>query len=175
MQRWRRSSTFEDRFSDGGTDSSPEAGAPCSTSSECRPGLACGFLQSLGCAAKGSCVQDLSGLCGARTLCLCDGTTISSGACSLGGGYERFALAHEGSCNGTRDASPDASGCSHPCSIDETCAAQECRPLCGPANPCTGGTTCNAGKVCLPPPGCEPPDGGIADGGCSTVCYGYCE
>ena len=66
-------------------------------------------------------------------------------------------------------------GCTPACSANEVCAAHECRPLCASDTECTGGTKCNAGKVCLAPPGCELPDGGIADGGCATVCYGYCE
>jgi hypothetical protein len=66
-------------------------------------------------------------------------------------------------------------GCSPSCSADEICAVHTCRPLCGPDKPCTAGTKCNDATICLPPRGCELPDGGIADGGCSTVCYGYCE
>lgn len=66
-------------------------------------------------------------------------------------------------------------GCSPSCSAEEVCAVHTCRPLCGPDKPCMGATKCNDATLCLPPPGCHLPDGGTADGGCSPVCYGYCE
>ena len=76
---------------------------------------------------------------------------------------------------GTSDCVGVPEGCSPACSANEVCAAHACHASCTSNADCSGATKCNAATRCLPPPGCPPKDGGTPDGGCSTVCYGYCE
>ena len=117
----------------------------------------------------------------ARALAQCRPASCSEVPVGCGACYPTLVTCAAGRCavvpcdGSTRNCVGIPGACSPSCSADEVCTKHECRPLCAPDKPCTGGTKCNDATLCLPPPGCELPDGGIANGGCSTVCYGFCE
>ena len=97
----------------GGSGASGDAGAaggtgiPCLDDNGCDVGFACGFAESAGCAAKGSCFDvgatPGASQCGAGStsdVCGCDGLThrIANGCGALPSGYAPVAVARSGAC-----------------------------------------------------------------------------
>jgi hypothetical protein len=81
------------------TDASLEAGAPCTSSSACAPGLACGYAIADGCSATGTCVHFTPGLsCIHAPVCTCAGVTLDDRGCGLAPGYATQPIAHDGGC-----------------------------------------------------------------------------
>ena len=88
-----------------------EAGAPCSTDSECPSDLYCAFEIHGGCAAPGSCQHRIPGnvLCVTPAepyVCDCAGNTLQMSGCS--GPYAPVPIDHVGACEGSNDAAVDA-------------------------------------------------------------------
>jgi len=86
------------------TDAGPitEAGGdagPCTTDADCGSGRLCGFLESAGCSATGTCFPAPGVVCNAIVLaCACDGTNINVACNGLPSGYAPKPFAHSGVC-----------------------------------------------------------------------------
>jgi hypothetical protein len=106
------SSTPSARASDAGTDAGGEAGGEtgtggdgggsgsCTTgdASSCAPSEICGFAESQGCQAKGSCFPR-GALCNLfQPGCACDGENINVACSGLPNGYVTAPLLHTGAC-----------------------------------------------------------------------------
>jgi hypothetical protein len=76
--------------SDGSVADSGSVGAACTLDTDCTGDTRCAFLESDGCAAKGSCisVDKSGGNCNAIVLvCACDGTEANGACTGLPAGY----------------------------------------------------------------------------------------
>lgn len=106
-------------------------GRACSSDADCGQGNMCGFLQSEGCSATGTCFPMPASTCkGLEDGCACDGATINIACTGLPDGYVPRPLEHAGpcvhptprpSCASSKDCSAGLI-CGFP--IAEGCAAQ---------------------------------------------------
>jgi hypothetical protein len=84
-----------------------DAGATgaCTNSADCGSGRICGFLESAGCTATGSCFPAPGVTCNVVLLaCACDGTDMNVACTGLPGDYAPKPYAHSGACG------PDSGG-----------------------------------------------------------------
>jgi hypothetical protein len=127
-----------------------------------RPGKRCGFLETAGCSATGSCFSTLGVTCQAIVLaCACDGTDINVACNGLPSGYAPKPYAHSEACRldagpeagpggGGKDAGSFACGSSS-CDV----ATEFCYEAGGGAVKPDGGD--NFTSACTPiPPQCQP-------------------
>ncbi len=126
-----------------GADASVSDGGPatCQSSADCPSNEVCGFLETNGCSAAGTCVS-LGAQCALAPYvfgCGCDGTNVSIG-CDTGlpSGYATKPLAHTGACT---DSGAFAA-CTADCVVGKMC--------------CPGGTPGSYACVALVDGGCPP-------------------
>jgi hypothetical protein len=128
------------------------------TSTDCSGGQICGFLESAGCSAAGSCFQAPGVTCEAIALaCACDGTNINIACNGLPGGYAPKPYAHAGTCGsdagvvvtGPTDAGSLADGAACVASNGDPCGAGlSCCPTAGYADAPTACTPTCTGNGC---------------------------
>jgi hypothetical protein len=90
-----------------------DAGRPCASNRDCG-GDICGFLESDGCSAVGSCFAPMIRGCnGYSPGCACDGSEVNVVCNQLPSGYAAAPLMHTGACldAGPPNDSGDAGGC----------------------------------------------------------------
>ncbi len=145
------SGTASSGIASSGTGGTVDAGAPCSTSSDCGAREICGFPASEGCSAKGQCFADPGVTCQAIALgCACDGSMINIACNGLPDGYETKPFLHDGACtNDVGDGGgSDAGKCCpvgydlYSCSLNAGGTAQACH---NPALGCPSSLTCGVG------------------------------
>lgn len=120
----------------GGSGGAQEAGAPCTSNSDCPAKQVCAFLKSQGCAAQGRCVTGFMVRCNSYAPgCACDGTTISVACTGLPAGYVSKPLAYPGQCDA--DGGTDG-GARFPCGSTLTCDAKTQYCSIGVGGPCCG-------------------------------------
>jgi hypothetical protein len=88
--------------SDGGSCSWVVGSCPsgaCTSDAQCPSGEACGFLETSGCAATGTCVTATQIVCNLYSPgCACDGAEITVACTGLPSGYVSEPLRHTGAC-----------------------------------------------------------------------------
>lgn len=128
------------------------------TSTDCGSGQICGFPESAGCSAAGTCFQSPGVTCNAIELaCACDGTNINVACNGLPGGYAPKPYAHAGTCGadagaigtGPTDAGALADGAACVAGNGDPCGAGlSCCPTAGYAGASTACTPTCTGNGC---------------------------
>jgi hypothetical protein len=84
-----------------GADAATDASSPanCQSDADCAQGYACGFPQSEGCSAQGTCFTLSAATCDAYLLgCACDGTALNLACTGLPSGYAHAPVHNMGAC-----------------------------------------------------------------------------
>jgi hypothetical protein len=130
------------------------SGSTCTSNSDCGTGFACGFKESAGCSATGTCVTFSPVACNAYSPgCGCDSSELNLVYNGLPSGYASAPVAHSGSCTmdgglGGLDASTDGGACCpagwslYACTYSGGAAGMACH---NPALGCASSTTCGQG------------------------------
>jgi hypothetical protein len=161
--------------SSGGGGSSGASGsngghgvAVCNSDADCGAGSLCGFPESEGCSAVGTCFPSPGSMCELYAPgCACDGTTINIACTGLPDGYAPRPLEHTGECAHPTPPIPCTS--EKDCPVELVCAfpiAQGCAAQ---------GVCLMRGAMCNMPSqiGCACDGQDVAYGTCSGLPNGY--